>query len=219
LKPDNTYPETAPALADMERHLESLKRKLWHGNVPHALQRIDDLDDDLEMLEENPANKKKILKAVKEFRSYIWANQSFIPNYGDRYRHDETISTAFVESTVNYVVNKRFVKNQQMRWTRRGTHLLLQTRAQVLNDDLRKTFSQWYPGMKDERVAQKAAALCSAPGLFHSPSALTNGVCSILNRTLLISQESSFSVFTVNGWVYRACPRTLMLVTLASKLS
>jgi hypothetical protein len=26
---------------------------LWHGNVPHALQRIDEVDDDLEMLEKN----------------------------------------------------------------------------------------------------------------------------------------------------------------------
>jgi hypothetical protein len=159
LKPGDTYPETAPVLADMERHLESLKWKLWHGNVPHALQRIDDLDDDLERLEENPANKKKMLKAVKEFRSYIWANQSFIPNYGDRYRHDETISTAFVESTVNYVVSKRFVKKQQMRWTQRGTHLLLQTRVQVLNGDLRKTFGRWFPGMKgDEQPPLKKAA-------------------------------------------------------------
>ena len=154
LKPGNTYPETAPVLADMERHLESLKWKLWHGNVPHALQRIDDLDDDLEMLKENPANKKKMLKAVKEFRSYIWANQSFIPNYGDRYRHDETISTAFVESTVNYVVSKRFVKKQQMRWTQRGAHLLLQTRVQVLNDDLRKTFVRWFPGMQGADQAE-----------------------------------------------------------------
>jgi hypothetical protein len=146
-------------LADLEKHLESVKWNLWHGNVLHALQRIEDLDDDLEMLEENPANKKKLLKAVKEFRSYIEANQAFIPNYGDRYRHDETISTAFVESTVNYVVSKRFVKKQQMRWTQRGAHLLLQTRVQVLNEELRETFCQWFPGMKsEEQTVLKAAA-------------------------------------------------------------
>jgi hypothetical protein len=52
---------------------------------------------------------------MKESLSY--PNQAFIPNYSDRYRHGETISTAFVESTVNYVVSKRFVKKQQMRWT------------------------------------------------------------------------------------------------------
>ncbi len=69
------------------------------------------------------------------------------------YRHNETISTGFVESTVNYVISKRFVKKQQMRWTQRGAHLLLQTRVQVLNDDLRKTFGRWFPGMKAEEPA------------------------------------------------------------------
>jgi hypothetical protein len=32
-----------------------------------------------------------------------------------------------VESTINQVVSRRFVKKQQMAWTLRGTHLLLQT--------------------------------------------------------------------------------------------
>jgi hypothetical protein len=36
-----------------------------------------------------------------------------------------------VESTVNQVVSKRFVKKQQMQWTPRGAHLLLQTRPSV----------------------------------------------------------------------------------------
>jgi hypothetical protein len=98
-------------------------------------------------------------KVVREFRIYIDANQAFIPNYGDRYRHDEVISTSFVESTVNYVVSKRFVKKQQMRWTQRGAHLLLQTRVQVLNNDLRKTFIRWFPGMStDEQATPKDAA-------------------------------------------------------------
>lgn len=153
LTPGRARPETTAVLSDMEKHLQSVKWNLWHGNVPHALERIDDLDDDLEMLEENPANKKKLRKAVKELHTYILANQSFIPNYGDRYRHNETISTAFVESTVNYVVSKRFVKKQQMRWTRRGAHLLLQTRVQVLNDDLRKTFCRWFPSMQLKAAA------------------------------------------------------------------
>ena len=92
-----------------------------------------------------------MLKAVHELRTYIEANQAFIPNYGDRYRHEETISTAFVESTVNYVVSKRFVKKQQMRWTQRGAHLLLQTRVQVLNDAT-VTFgrqNKWTPGSRE----------------------------------------------------------------------
>jgi len=60
---------------------------------------------------------------------------------------------------VNYVVSKRFVKKQQMRWTQRVAHLLLQTRVQVLNDDLQKTFCRWFPGMRsEEQTVLKAAA-------------------------------------------------------------
>src|SRR6516162_4539109 len=36
--------------------------------------------------------------------SYIRNNRGSIPNYGERYRQGETISTAYVESTINQVV-------------------------------------------------------------------------------------------------------------------
>jgi hypothetical protein len=59
-------------------------------------------------------------------------------NYGDRYHNGETISTAFVESTVNEVISNRFVKKQQMRWTKEGAHHLLHIWVQVINDDLKR---------------------------------------------------------------------------------
>jgi hypothetical protein len=76
-----------------------------------------------------------------------WAKRSCQthPNYGERYRQGETISTAFVESTINQVVSRRFVKKQQMHWTLRGAHLLLQTRTKVLNSELEDAFQRWYP--------------------------------------------------------------------------
>ena len=40
-------------------------------------------------------------------------NRDFIPNFGERYRQGETISTAFVESTINQVVSRRFVKKHR----------------------------------------------------------------------------------------------------------
>ena len=46
----------------------------------------------------------------------------------------------FAESSVNQIVSKRFVKKQQMPWTRRGAHLLLQIRARVLDDTLPATY-------------------------------------------------------------------------------
>jgi hypothetical protein len=38
------------------------------------------------------------------------------------------------------------VKKQQICWTPRGAHLLLQARTRVLNDDLADQFRRWHPG-------------------------------------------------------------------------
>ena len=84
---------------------------------------------------------------LREFSGYIDANRAFIPNYGDRWRNGEAISTAFVESAVNQIVSRRFVKKQQMRWTERGGHHLLQIRTRVLNGEWRGTLERWNPGM------------------------------------------------------------------------
>ena len=130
----------AQALKDLER----IKWYLWHGNVFRALQIIEDLD--LTLDDDNLApEQRKLLKSVREFQTYIENNANFIPNYGERYRCDERISTGFAESTVNQVISKRFVKKQQMRWTQCGAHLLLQVRTRVLDEELEPTFRRWYP--------------------------------------------------------------------------
>lgn len=99
--------------------------------------------------EEHPtAEGRKLAKWLHEFQRYIEINQAFIPNYGVRYQAGEPISSASAESTVNQVISKRMVKRQQMRWTQRGAHLLIQIRTQVLDDQWRTTFTQWYPGLQ-----------------------------------------------------------------------
>jgi hypothetical protein len=109
---------------------------------------LGNLDFDLECYEGKEAHRvAKVWQALQDFQHYLTVNEPFIPNYGERYRYGEKISTAFVESTVNEVISKRMVKKQQMRWTKRGAHLLLQVRVQTLNDDLRRVFSRWYPEM------------------------------------------------------------------------
>ena len=133
-------------VSEVRDDLRRLKWFLWHGNVFRALQTIDDLTGDLETLHpgEEPT---KLGKAVREFDSYLRANAERIPNYGERRRAGEAISTAFVESTVNQVISKRMVKKQQMRWSPRGAHLLLQVRTRVLNDTLTNDYQRWYPGL------------------------------------------------------------------------
>lgn len=55
LRPSDGDPATAAFLADLEKHLESAKWNLWHGNVPPARRRIDAVDQGLEMPEKNAA--------------------------------------------------------------------------------------------------------------------------------------------------------------------
>ena len=83
--------------------------------------------------------------SLTEFETYIRNHREFIPNSGERYRQGETISTAFVESTIQQVVSRRLVKKQQRAWTLRGTPLLLPTRTKVLNHELEEVFRRWYP--------------------------------------------------------------------------
>jgi len=40
------------------------------------------------------------------------------------------------------------VKKQQMRWTKKGAHHLLQLRVKTSNEELRECFCEWYLGIK-----------------------------------------------------------------------
>ncbi len=138
--------------AQLTKELERIKWKLWHGNATGAQEVIGDFEADLFDLEVDYPNPRKFVTAARVFGVYIASNVVSLINYGERYRSGERISSAFVEATVNAVVSKRFAKKLQMQWTRRGAHLLLQTRARTLDGTLRSTFERWYPGRANENV-------------------------------------------------------------------
>src|SRR5271157_6624182 len=56
--------------AEIEKDLKRLKWNLWHGNVHKALQIVEDLEYALDF-EENSQEQRKLLKAVREFGTYI----------------------------------------------------------------------------------------------------------------------------------------------------
>jgi hypothetical protein len=149
-------------LEHVPSELERIKWFLWHGNAYKALEALRFLEMDLEMFENEDEVTAKLYKHVQEFAIYIHNNRNYIPNYGDRYRYGEMISTAFVESTVNELISKRMVKKQQMRWTKEGAHLLLQTRVKTLDGDLRDKFVEWYPGMEKSVAATQFPAAASS---------------------------------------------------------
>ena len=142
---------------EMARYLRQIKGCLWNGNLHDGQAAIDDLVMDLDEIETGYAGTKALRKAANEFQTYIANNAWMIPNYAERRRYGERVSTGFVESTVNTVVGKRFCKRQQMRWSKTGAHLMLQTRTRTLDGTLRPKFQQWYPGMKADGEIKMAA--------------------------------------------------------------
>jgi hypothetical protein len=141
--------------------IERIKWLLWHGNLHRASGVIEDFEAGVDALEVDYPNLRRFAKATHEFAVYIADNADSIINYGERFRAGERISTAFVESTVNTVIGKRFAKRQQMQWTPRGAHLLLQTRTRTLDGTLRSIFERWYPGLANDYAVDSDHAVAA----------------------------------------------------------
>ena len=137
--------------------LESIRHCLWHGNLKLGFERADEIDDILYLIDDLPQKLRKFCRQLGEFRQYVTANAKLIPNYAERHRHGEAVSTAFVEATVNQVVSKRFAKKQQMQWTPHGVHLLMQLRTRVLDGTLDDDFKRW----KQQRIDQANVKLAA----------------------------------------------------------
>lgn len=133
--------------AELLKSLERIKWLLWHGNLQRAIAVIEDFEEDIDELDVDYPNLRKFARTAHEFAVYISSNAGSLINYGERYRAGERFSSCLAESTVNAVISKRFAKRQQMQWTPRGAHLLLQTRTRALDGTLRPLFERWYSGL------------------------------------------------------------------------
>ena len=131
----------------LESRLERIQWRLWHGDAGEALTRAEQLAADVAALDSGYPKLKRLVKATADLATYIANNAAALPDYSERWLTGERISTAFVESTVNLVVSRRFAKKQQMQWSKQGAHLLLQTRTRALDGTLRDLFTRWYPAM------------------------------------------------------------------------
>jgi hypothetical protein len=143
----------------LDTWLTSMKWRLWHGRVNGALERL----ASMRLILQRDAVRRKsaaarLCRQLDTLQSYLENNAALIPNYAQRYRRGERISTAFVESAVNQLIDKRMSKSQQMRWSPRGAHAVLQVRAEAVDRRLRADFARWYPGFaaSDDSMALAA---------------------------------------------------------------
>jgi hypothetical protein len=140
---EEKQPEDAAAVSKQLKAL--IKHLLWHGNGEEALERLSKLLIDLKLMGSPSQRPRSWRRAWRSSRLTSATIRNPFQTTVSGIGRGETISTAFVESTINQVVSRRFVKRQQMHGTLRGAHLLLQTRTKVLNNELEEVFRRWYP--------------------------------------------------------------------------
>ena len=147
-------PLEATALQD---RLERIKWRLWHGDADESRAR--GLAEDVAALASGYPGLTRLVKATVGLVTYIGNNAAAIADYAERWDHGEIIS--FAESTVDLVVSRRFAKKQQMQWSKKGAHLLLQTRTRTLDGTLRDLFTTWYPAMPANDVQPTPLAVAA----------------------------------------------------------
>ena len=132
-------PGLSALLAVIDEEIEALKWKLWHGQVDRAISALDCIVADMDHLSQSGYLSAARLHSLgQHLLTYIRSNRTAIVDYRARYRSGRRVATSFAESAVNSLDAKRMVKNQQMRWSQTGAHLMLQVRAAMTNGNLRE---------------------------------------------------------------------------------
>ena len=89
---------------------------------------------------------------------YLASQSTWLVDYAERHRAGLRVGTAITEGAANFLVNRRMNKSQQMRWSRRGTDLLLQVRCAVYNGTLGSGFGQKFQPANDPYPTMATAA-------------------------------------------------------------
>jgi len=119
-----------------EQDIDRIKWRLWNGQSRRALELLATLRSQLISTIDSCLWARRADKLLEKLNTYITRNGRSVINYGERHRAGKRIATSPAEASVNSLVAKRFVKKQQMRWSRTGAHYLLKVRAAMLNGDL-----------------------------------------------------------------------------------
>ena len=153
--------QSAKVIRQVERELESIHHHLWHGDHELVCPWLGEMVDRIEaMIPPHYLDRysplRSTLDKMIDLRNYLLGFQEEVVAYSIAHADKQPVSTAPVESLINRLVNHRMNKRQQMRWSIRGAHHVLQVRVALVNQTLAEIFSRWYPGFSTPRVVEFA---------------------------------------------------------------
>jgi hypothetical protein len=120
--------------------VEHIRWRLWHGQTGRALRLI---QRTLAAVKAKSKGKTvaarsaaKLAKALAALETYVSGLTDLIIDYASARLDDEPFSTSPTEGAVQWLLHRRTGARQQMRWSPRGAHLMLQVRTAIVNGTL-----------------------------------------------------------------------------------
>jgi hypothetical protein len=98
---------------------------------------------------------RKLWHALHAVDKYLKRQAAWLVNYAKRLRAGLRVGTSITEGTVNFLVNRRMNKSQQMRWSRMAP--ILQVRCAVYNGTLGAAF-----GHRFDRISNADLTIAKA---------------------------------------------------------
>ena len=103
--------------------------RLRHGRPQGALDLIAKILEELEtpkrQIQLTAVYIKKLTGVLRELDTYVFGQFNSIIKYAAARRSGEPISTAQTESAVHRLLHRRMTAKQQMRWSLRGAHFIM----------------------------------------------------------------------------------------------
>ena len=93
--------------------------------------------------------------AAARLLTFLVNNRCDLIDYQRARMAGRRVSSASAESVMNRLINRRLTKRQQMRWSLKGAHYLLQTRVELLDGRLDTCFAKRFPHFRSPEVARQ----------------------------------------------------------------
>jgi hypothetical protein len=138
--------------------VEHIRWRLWHGQTGRALRLIQRTLAAVKVKAEPKAaaarSAAKLTKALIALETYVSGLADLIIDYASARLNDEPFFTSPTEGAVQWLLHRRMGAQQQMRWSPRGAHLMLQVRTAIVNG----TFDQDHRDICRHRRSFRMAA-------------------------------------------------------------
>jgi hypothetical protein len=147
------------AKATIVVEVERLHWRIWNGKAKNAQRSIKRIRKVMHVFKGEHCQSgkgvasRKLWHALHAVDKYLRGQAAWLINYVKRFRAGERVGTS-----INFLVNRRMNKSQQMRRSRRGADLLLQVRCAVYNGTLGSGFGHRFHrlGSTDPAFAKAA---------------------------------------------------------------